>query len=71
MIPTVCFTCGHLFADIQVPYETDLANIDNDEKLSETQKADNKAKLLDKYHIKKYCCRSRVLGYVKLVDIIV
>ena len=71
MLPPVCFTCGHLFADIQVPYETDMTNIDNNPDLSEPQKTELKSKLLNKYHIKKYCCRTRVLGYVKLVDIIV
>lgn len=71
MLPPVCFTCGKLFADIQVPYEKDMAMIDNNIDLSEEEKANLKAKLLDKYHIKRYCCRTRVLGYVKLVDIII
>lgn len=71
MLPTVCFTCGHLFADIQVPYENDLAKIENDPKLNENQKTELKSKLLDKYHITSYCCRARVLCYVRLVDIIV
>jgi DNA-directed RNA polymerase subunit N (RpoN/RPB10) len=71
MLPPVCFTCGHLFADMQVPYENDLAKINNDIKLSEHQKSDMKSKLLNKYHIKNICCRTRVLGYVKLVDIII
>ena len=34
------------------------------------QKNDAKAALLDKYYIKKYCCRSRVLTYVRLIEII-
>ena len=71
MLPTVCFTCGHLFADIQIPYEIDMAKIDNDFHLNENQKNDIKAKLLDKYHINNYCCRTRVLGYIKLIDIII
>ena len=71
MLPTVCFTCGHLFADIQVLYEKDIAEIENDPKLTESQKTEIKSKLLDKYHVHSYCCRMRVLGYVRLVDIIV
>lgn len=71
MLPPVCFTCGKLFADIQVPYEKDMNEIENNPKLKESEKSDAKAKLLDKYHVKRYCCRSRVLGYVRLVDIIV
>jgi len=70
MIPPVCFTCGHSLADVQVPYETDLANIENNPNLSEAEKVVQKSSLLDKYHVKSYCCRARVLGYVKLVDII-
>jgi len=70
MLPAVCFTCGHLFADIQIPYEADLIKIENDDKMSVDAKSDAKAALLDKYHIKKYCCRTRVLSYVKLVEII-
>jgi hypothetical protein len=54
MLPTVCVTCGHLFADIQIPYEADLLKIDNDDKMSEEQKNDAKAALLDKYYIKKF-----------------
>jgi DNA-directed RNA polymerase subunit N (RpoN/RPB10) len=71
MLPPVCFTCGHLFADIQVPYEKDIAEIENDATLTDAQKTEIKSKLLDKYHVHNYCCRTRVLGYVKLVDIIV
>jgi hypothetical protein len=71
MLPSVCFTCGHLFADIQVPYENDIASIENDPKMNEEQKNTAKSKLLDKYHVTSYCCRMRVLGYVKLVDIII
>jgi DNA-directed RNA polymerase subunit N (RpoN/RPB10) len=71
MLPPVCFSCGKLFADFAVSYENDMAKIENDPDLSVQQKSDHKAKLFDKYHIKNYCCRTRVLGYVKLVDIIV
>jgi len=70
MLPPVCFTCGHLFADIQIPYDSDLLKIDNDPKLSEDEKNNAKSLLLDKYHIKKYCCRTRVLGFVRLIEII-
>ncbi len=70
MLPPVCFTCGHLFADIQVPYEADLIKIDNDANMTDEAKSDAKAALLDKYHIKKYCCRTRILSYVRLVEII-
>ena len=70
MLPMVCFTCGKLLGEIQIPYEEDILLIENNLKLSTEQKNDKKAKLLDKYHIITYCCRSRVLTYIKLIDII-
>jgi DNA-directed RNA polymerase subunit N (RpoN/RPB10) len=70
MLPPVCFTCRHVFADIQIPYDTDMELIENDPKMNEQEKNIAKSKLLDKYYITNYCCRMRVLGYVKLVNII-
>jgi DNA-directed RNA polymerase subunit N (RpoN/RPB10) len=70
MLPPVCFTCGKLFADFHSLYENDMATIENDIKLTDNEKTELKSKLLDKYHITRYCCRMRVLGYVRLVDII-
>ena len=70
MLPIVCFTCGKLLGEIQVPYEEDILQIENNTSLSNEEKSDEKAKLLDKYHIKTYCCRSRVLTYIKLINII-
>ena len=71
MLPPVCFSCGKLFADIAIPYENNLEKIDNDSELNSKEKSDKKAQLLDKYCINNYCCRTRLLGYVRLVDIIV
>lgn len=71
MIPPVCFSCGHLLADIQIPYERDIEEIINNNKLTNEEKDEQKSQLLDKYNIKRYCCRSRVITYVKLIDIII
>ena len=70
MLPPVCFTCGHLLADIQIPYDMDLMKIENDLQMSDKEKNTAKSALLDKYHVKKYCCRVRVLSFVRLVEII-
>jgi DNA-directed RNA polymerase subunit N (RpoN/RPB10) len=70
MLPLTCFTCGRLLGDIQLLYEQDCLKIDNDPKMNEKDKNESKSKLLDKYHITKYCCRTKVLTYVKLIDII-
>jgi DNA-directed RNA polymerase subunit N (RpoN/RPB10) len=71
MLPPPCFTCGRLLADIQDSYEKDSAKIENDARLKDAEKTELKSKLLNKYHIHNYCCRMRVLTYVKLVEIIV
>jgi len=66
----VCFTCGKLLGDVQIPYEEDILLIENNTSLSEDEKTNEKAKLLDKYYINTYCCRSRVLTYIKLINVI-
>lgn len=68
MLPPVCINCGRCFAEIEIPYLTDLRNIDYSE-LSTEEKSDQKAALLNKYHIYNYCCRMRVLGQVRLVEV--
>lgn len=71
MLPPVCFTCRRCLAEIEIPYLNDLRAIDNDTKLSNVAKSDEKAKLLDKYYLTNYCCRARVLGQTRLVEIYV
>jgi len=65
-----CVTCKKLLAHIQIPYQKGLENISMDNKLSSEQKDAAKRKLLDDLEIKRTCCRSRVLGYVSMIDLI-
>lgn len=70
MLPPVCFTCGRLLADIQIPYELELKKINNSNN-SELIKQEQKRELLTKFYIDNYCCRMRVLSYINLIDIII
>jgi DNA-directed RNA polymerase subunit N (RpoN/RPB10) len=69
MLPPVCFTCGRLLADIQIPYETEIKKINNSND-SELIKQEKKRELLTKFYINNYCCRMRILSYINLIDII-
>jgi len=75
MLPPRCFTCGHVLADIELEYEKILQEIDNNIKISDKEKDTQKKQLIDKLlpgkWKNKYCCRSRLLSYVDLIQIIV
>jgi DNA-directed RNA polymerase subunit N (RpoN/RPB10) len=70
MLPPVCFTCRRCLAEIEIPYLNDLRSIDSNLELSTAEKSDLKAKLLDKYYLTNYCCRMRVLGQTRQVEIL-
>jgi DNA-directed RNA polymerase subunit N (RpoN/RPB10) len=71
MLPPKCFTCGRIFADIELEYEKKIQEIENNKKLSLEEMKELKRKLLDDLHVHRYCCRSRILTYVDLIQIII
>jgi DNA-directed RNA polymerase subunit N (RpoN/RPB10) len=75
MLPPRCFTCGHVLADLELEYEEGLNQIDNNIKLNDEQKSEEKKKLINKLlpgrWKKRYCCRSRLLSYVDLIKVII
>jgi DNA-directed RNA polymerase subunit N (RpoN/RPB10) len=75
MLPPRCFTCGHVLANIELEFEEGLRDIDNNIKLNDEQKSDLKRKLIDKLlpdrFKTRYCCRTRLISYVDLINIIV
>ena len=75
MLPPRCFTCGHVLADLELEYEEKLLEIDNNIKLSNEQKSEEKRKLVNKLlpgrWNKRYCCRTRLLSYVDLVKVVI
>jgi DNA-directed RNA polymerase subunit N (RpoN/RPB10) len=75
MLPPRCFTCGHVLANLEIEFEDNLDQIDNNINLNDDQKAENKRKLVDKLlpgrWKNRYCCRSRLISYVDLIKVII
>jgi len=65
-----CPTCGTLLGDIQLIHEQEIKKIDNS-KLSDIEKNKKKEELINMYGLDRYCCRTRILGYVDIVNIII
>jgi DNA-directed RNA polymerase subunit N (RpoN/RPB10) len=68
-----CPSCKYILARVQIPYETAMDAICHDAKLTDKEKDKLKGKVLDNLGIpkEKYCCRMRIMGYVRLIDEIV
>ena len=75
MLPPRCFTCGHMLAHLELEYEEKLKEIDNNIKLSNDDKAKYKRELVNKLlpdrWLKRYCCRTRLISYVDLIEIVI
>jgi len=65
-----CPTCRTVLANKQIMFEEELKRITNNSKLSDQQKDDEKAKLLDKLQLTRYCCRMRMLTYIDPSEIV-
>ena len=81
MLPPVCYTCGNLLSNIQLPYQKDMKQlcdkykVDNNTLSSGVIDMDkfNKEKLaiVDKYTEKhRYCCRMRLTNFSDIVRIV-
>ena len=66
-----CPTCGTCLANKQLVYENEINAICNNTKLSETERDIEKMKILDKIKLHNYCCRMRMLTYLKLIDTLI
>ena len=64
-----CPTCRTILANKQLVYEKRLEQICNSNKSKNEQDIEKK-KLLDELELTRPCCRMRMMGYVKLIDII-
>jgi hypothetical protein len=71
MLPPKCFSCGKFLADIELEYETKKDLIDSNSKLTSDEKKQQKKELLDKMYIRRWCCRSQVITYCDLINIII
>ena len=65
-----CPTCGTLLGDIQLIHEEEIKKIDSS-KLIEADKNKKKEDLINTYGLERYCCKTRLLGYVDIVNIII
>ena len=75
MLPTKCFTCGHILANLELELEEHFEQIDNNIQLSDNQKANEKRNIInillpDRWN-KRYCCRARLISYVDLIKVII
>jgi DNA-directed RNA polymerase subunit N (RpoN/RPB10) len=70
MLQMRCPTCGTLLGDIQLIHEEEVKKIDSS-KLTEDEKNKKKAELINTYGLDRYCCKTRLLGYVDIVNIII
>jgi DNA-directed RNA polymerase subunit N (RpoN/RPB10) len=72
MLYIKCPTCGRLLADKMLAYASGLEKIHSNDKLTDEQKNAEIEKLLDTLKIPKdnYCCRTRLMTYRKLIEII-
>lgn len=73
MLPPKCFTCGHILADIELEYMDTLTEINNNFKLLDNEKEEARRKLVNKLipDIRRYCCRSSLISFVSLIDVII
>jgi len=71
MLPPKCFSCGKFLADIEIEYETKKDLIDSNSKLTSDEKKEQKKEILAKMYIKRWCCRSQVITYCDLINIII
>jgi hypothetical protein len=70
MLQMRCPTCGTLLGDIQLIHEEEIKKIDSS-KLIEADKNKKKEDLINTYGLERYCCKTRLLGYVDIVNIII
>lgn len=71
IIPIRCFTCGKCISNIWPKYIEELEKLNEQDKSNNSKSNDSKSnecKLLDKYKVKRYCCRRMMISCVDLVD---
>jgi DNA-directed RNA polymerase subunit N (RpoN/RPB10) len=75
MLPPRCFTCGHVLANLELEFEEKIQEIDNNNQISDDEKAKQKRAVVDKLlpdrWRKRYCCRTRLISYVDLIKVVI
>jgi len=62
--------CGRLLADIQLDYDKGVFEINDNNKLTVEEKNKKFKELIEKFHLKRYCCIIRLKTPVNLVNVI-
>lgn len=65
-----CYTCGAILSDKQIYYEQELSKICDKHPEHSDEASKLKEKLLDEMCLERYCCRMRMLTYVKVSSIV-
>lgn len=66
-----CPTCSRIISYELDKYFEDCANIRDDPNMSQIEKQEAGAALLNKYDIRNICCRIRIMGLIPYHEIIV
>jgi len=69
MLYTICPTCGHLLADVELEFTEKYNNI-VESKDAEQKKDKEIEKLFNDVKIKKYCCKMRLISYFDHIKVI-
>lgn len=71
MLYLKCPTCKELLGNKQLIYEAELKKIcDKYTDINDTRYENEKSDLIKKIGVKRYCCRMRIISYVRLIDVI-
>ena len=70
MLYLKCPNCKNILGNKQIPFEEMLKKICEDSKLTHDQKEVKKRELLDYFGLDKYCCRSQIISYAKLIEFV-
>lgn len=65
-----CPTCKIILGNKQLHFEQEVDRISKSS-LNEQQQNEQKMELLDKLELKRYCCRTLILTYNRLIDIVI
>lgn len=73
MMYMVCPTCHNLLGDKQIYFETELSKICKDcemGKYTPEEEFNKKKELVNSLGLKRYCCKQRLITYVKVVEVV-
>ena len=64
-----CCSCGSILGNKQIPLEDEFERLENDKTINEDEKLKLKSKYIKSLNL-RYCCNTRLMTYLNLIDII-